>query len=112
MCGGEGRSKQGRWITLPASLDVRYMKSSGEDLYDLDNSMEQLPFYTREGFVKLGFYLGSFLVYLYRYVRSSLSLSHVIIFHFSFAQCDQHLVMVLTWKPGSPDKVSDDLSLL
>lgn len=34
-----------------------------------------MVFYTREGFVKLGFYVVSFLVYLYKYAARSLCLS-------------------------------------
>ena len=55
----------------PDNLPHRYTKRptmSGPGLYDPTEVMNraQLNLYTREGFVKVGFYVVSFLVYLYK----------------------------------------------
>lgn len=59
--------------TYSSGTSCRYMKRpriSGPGLYDPTDVMNraQMNYYTREGFVKLGFYVVSFLVYLYKYV--------------------------------------------
>ena len=85
-----------------------------------------MTFYTREGFIKLGFYVVSFLVYLYKYVRPSLhssfppsiplslslSLSPPLTIPYSTPQHDGCLGNGTHLKYCSPDKVSGNLSLL
>ena len=53
------------------SCNCSYLKRptiSGPGLYDPTEVMNraQMTFYTKEGFIKLGFYVVSFLVYLYK----------------------------------------------
>ena len=58
---------------------------TGPGLYDPTDVMNraQMNYYTREGFIKLGFYVVSFLVYLYKYVHEIFNLLSLISSHSS-----------------------------
>ena len=58
-------------LSLSLFLSFRYLKRptmSGPGLYDPTEVMNraQMSLYTKEGFIKVGFYVLSFLVYLYK----------------------------------------------